>query len=94
MATDFLLSLVIGAMCHQYMLWVAVVFDISLALTFFVLIFILIVCGFAVGLHFHDVHSGYIIQMELNRIHEIDHSTRIFADQRHDYTRCLAAKAA
>jgi len=94
MATDFLLSLVIGAMCHQYMLWVAVVLDISLAFTSMLLLFILIVCGFAVGLCYDDVYSGYLIQLELNRIHEIHHNTRIFAEQRHDHSRCLAAKAA
>lgn len=93
MLADFLLSLVLGAMCHHYMLWATVVLDVSMALTFMVLSFSLLVFGVAVGLCYQDVCDGYHMQSELNRLADSGHSARMFLE-RQDCSHRLAAKAA
>lgn len=94
MISTFLHSLVLGAMCHQYMLWATIVLEMSLALTYLMFAFSLLICCVVAVIYYHEICDGYNMQMQLNRLVQHEGMVRILPGRMQDFSHRLAAKAA
>lgn len=81
-------------MCHQYMLWATIVLDMTLALTYMVFAFVLLICCVVGIIYYQDICDGYNMQIQLERLMEHDGVVMIDPNRMHEFSHRLAAKAA